>query len=235
MRHVVAFVLIVIACVCVPARPAEAQGVFLEWLERLSGPGPFLNKGVHVSFVCYGYEKSLSTSADPDLTDEKVRPGVFRDQGWFFQPGCGKAARNVFRIAVGAQWSHLSGLNTLTADPSDTLSAQQILGTIDFGVHNSFEFGFAVGTMEFRDLPVDSFNRLSIQPVRVIVKPLAFFPRNSDKPYRREVLQVRFIGSWLPERLRAEDFGGVPGSFEASNEIEFALSIVFNFFSLLDR
>jgi hypothetical protein len=234
MRHVVAFVLIVIGCVCVPARPAEAQGVFLEWLERLSGPGPFKMKTVHVTFGCYGYKKDRPTSEDPVVTTD-----VIGAQRWFFQVGCGSAARNLVRLNIGLQAAWGSGDNNLLYDDSvpeddrDRVGAKLFVGTLDVGLHNSLEVGVGTGFAQFSDLPVGSFTRVAVQPGRLIWKPLAMFASKGASLYQREALQVRITATWFPGGFTDEDFGALPGTFDTGKEIQTSLMIGLDVFALL--
>ena len=231
MRRVVACAVMVLACLCVPARPAHAQRTFLEWLERLSGPGPFKVGMVHVPFSCYGFEKESSTAPDPVLTDPKAKSDAVAAQHWFLQPGCGKSARNLVRVTIGAQIAKGSGDNNLLYDDSvpdderDHVNVQVFLGTVDFGLHNSVELGIGAGFIRFSDLPIDSFTRLAVQPARVIWKPLAMFASKGGNLYQREALQVWFTASWFPGGFTAEDFGAIPGTFDSGKEIQGSFAI----------
>lgn len=231
MRHVAAFVVIALACVLVPAQRAEAQTSIMEWLERLSGPGPFEGPGIHVNFACYGYKKESAIAADPEITTEAAHAKVIAAQRWFPDFGCGKAARNLVRISVGAHVAWLSGDNNLSYDPSvpadetRDVDAHLYQGTVDFGLHRSVEVGFGAGFVRFSQLPVDPLMRAALQPIRLTWKPFAMFGRTGGNLYGREALHVQFIGSWFPGGFKAEDFGAIPGTFDSGNEIQASLGV----------
>jgi hypothetical protein len=236
MRHVVAFVVIVFACILIPARSAEAQGGLMEWLERLSGPGHFEGLTVPVKLFCYGLHKASSDADDPQTAEERknLGPPAFR-----FQPGCGRTYRGLVRMDIGFEASWMFGDNTLQYDPSvspdntDTVNAQIYAGTFDVGVHRALEVGLGVGVMRFSGLPVSSFNRMFLQIGRITWKPLAMFPADTPRGrYFQEFLQVRFIGRWMPDGFDAEDFGAIPGTFESGPEIQSGVAVGVDFFAL---
>jgi len=232
MRHVVAFILIVFAFVCVSARPAEAQGVFIEWLERLSGPGPSKGIGVHVTFRCFGVRTTERGAAD-----DVAAAGTPR---FFTDLGCARSARTRFRVAFGVQASWASGDNNLDydasvpADERETVKMSTYVGTVDVGVHPGVEVGVGAGFVRFSDLPVDSFTRVTVQPVRVIWKPLVTFEGGGNL-YRREALQLRFIATMFPGGFDAEDFGAIPGTFESRKEIQGSFSILVDLLALVAK
>jgi hypothetical protein len=239
MRHVVAFVVIVFACILVPARSAEAQGGLMEWLERLSGPGHFEGLTVPVKFLCYGLHKTSSVEADPFFATAEARQKALDAQEFRFQVGCGRTARNLVRMDIGFEASWMFGDNTLTYDPSvspddsDTVNAQIYAGTFDVGVHRAIDVGFAVGVMRFSNLPVNAFNRMFLQVGRITWKPLAMFRASTPGGrYQQEFLQVRFIGRWMPDGFKAEDFGAIPGTFESGPEIQSGVSVGVDLFAL---
>jgi hypothetical protein len=229
MRHVVAFVLIVIACVCVPARPAEAQGVFLEWLERLSGPGPLKGPGAHLVFHCYGVRTLEPRQTDPKAASESPEP--------FFDFGCAHADRNRVRVSVGAQVATATGPllddDDFPEAQDDTIRATSVLATVDIGLRRSVEVGFGAGFVRFSSLPVSSFTRLSVQPVRVIWKPLVTFGQGATENWR-EALQLRFTASMFPDGFSNEDFGS-PVPFESGKEIQGSFVILVDLLAAVGR
>jgi hypothetical protein len=225
--------------VLVPARSAEAQGGLMEWLERLSGPGIFKGYTTPVKLFCYGLHKDSSTAPDQFFSSEDVRNAALGRQEFKFQPGCGRTQRNLVRIDIGAEVGYYRANNTLQYDPSvpadetDTVTAWTYAGTFDVGVHRGVDIGFGVGFMRYGGFPGDSFNRMFLQVGRFTWKPLVMF--RADTPagrYQQEFLLVRFVGRWMPDGFKAEEFGAIPGTFESGAEIQAGVSLGVDFFAL---
>ena len=235
MRHVVAFVVIIFACLLIPARSAEAQGGLMEWLERLSGPGIFKGYTTPVKLFCYGAHKAASTDRETLETREAAK----NDQRLKFNLGCGRTRRDLVRIDIGAEIGYYRANNTLQYDPSvpsadtDTVNAWMYTGTFDVGVHRGVDVGFGVGFVRYGGLPVDPFNRMFLQVARVTWKPLVMFQADTDAGrYQQEFLQVRVVGRWMPDGFKAEEFGAIPGTFESGAEIQAGVSLGVDFFAL---
>ena len=233
MRKAAAFVVMVVASVLVSARSAEAQGGLMEWLERLSGPGIFKGYTTPVKLFCYGVHKPGSGEPDPAIASPDTQEQALR-----FQPGCGRTARNRVRLDIGVEVGYYRANNTLQYDASvpsdetDTVTAWSYAGTFDVGVHRGVDVGFGVGVTRYGGLPVESFNRMFIQVGRVTWKPLVMFRADPDERYQQEFLQVRFVGRWMPDGFKAEEFGAIPGTFESGAEIQAGVSVGVDLFAL---
>lgn len=230
---------LVLGLLLLPARPASAQAGFVRWLEKLSGPGPFVGAGIEIYGLCYGAEKALAT--DPETVERSSATAR-----WFFDPNCGRAARDQRRLTVGVQLSRLVGDNGLQYDDSvpvklhDTVGASIFMGTADVGVHRSLDVGSALGFVHFTGAPPGAFSRLMIEPIRVTWKPLAMKPvpanasaAEARAAYRREWLQIRVVMTVLPGGFDAEDFGAIPGSYKSGTEVQGNLYVMANVANLL--
>jgi hypothetical protein len=223
MRRLLTVVFLALGLVAVDARPASAQG-FWRWLESLSGPGPSHGWGLEVPLLCTGV-RTL-----PEATGVRLL-------------GCGQRGPTPVPVTVGLSASFLRGDNTLDyapgtpADRIDRVSISTVTGFVDVGIHPAFDVGFGAGLMRIGDLPVASFTRLVLQPIRVAWKPLAM-SRTGDarRDYRREFLVIRFDATLIPGGLVAEDFGAVPGTFKTPpGEIIGSYLVLINVLPLLGK
>ena len=222
-----------LVCGLVPARPADAQAGFIRWLEKLSGPGPFVGAGLEIYGLCYAAEKDSIGAPEPLATEPRR---------WFFDVNCARAARDRQRLTIGVQFSKMIGDNNLLYDPSlpddlhDTVGATALLGSADLSVTRSLDVGVGLGFMHFTGAPPGSFTRLALEPIRVTWKPLAMRP-SGDRDllglYKREWLQLRLVMTVIPGGFDAEDFGAIPGSFDPGTEIQANMYIIVNAANLL--
>jgi hypothetical protein len=237
MKKVVLVAFAALICGVLPARPADAQTGFIRWLERLSGPGPFVGGGLEINALCYGVQKDRAI--DPDASSDRAA-------AWFWDANCGRAARDRRRITVGASWARMVGDNTLQYDaavPPDLtrrVTASMFLANADVGVVRSIDVGAAVGFTQFSGAPPGSFTRPTIEPLRVTWKPLAMKPMplqtgaaDARAAYRREWLQIRLAVTVLPGGFDAEDFGAIPGSYKSGTEVQTNLYVMVNVANLL--
>jgi hypothetical protein len=229
MKRTVLIGLVMLACGLVPARPASAQAGFIRWLEKLSGPGPFVGGGFEINGLCFGAEKDAVAAPDPPASQPR---------GWFWDVNCARAARNRQRLTVGVQFAKLTGDNNLQYDETvpgdlrDNVTATVFLGTADLGVARALDVGAGFGFIRFTGTPPGGFSRFSAEPLRVTLKPFAMRPvQPGDTPrqlYRREWLQLRVVMTVIPGGFDAEDFGAIPGTFHSDTEIQANMYIIVN-------
>ena len=234
MKKAVLIGLLALACGLVPAKPADAQAGFIRWLEKLSGPGPFVGAGLEIYGLCYGVEKPSAIAQD----NSGEQPRTF-----FWDVNCGKAARDRQRLTVGVQFSKMWGDNNLQYDEAavpanlrDTVGATVFLGSADLGVTRALDIGAGVGFIHFTGTPPGSFTRPMLEPLRVTWKPLASRPTagaSSEQLYKREWLQLRLVMTVIPKGFDAEDFGAIPGSYKSGTEVQANMYIIVNTANLL--
>jgi hypothetical protein len=229
MKKLVVIGLLALASSLVAARPASAQAGFIRWLEKLSGPGPFVGAGLEVYGLCYGLRV-----ADPGETPDPNRK-------WFWDGNCRRASRDQQRLTVGVQFSKLVGDNgllydeTVPEDLRDSVGATLFLGSADLGVMRALDVGAGVGFVRFTGMPSAGFTRVALEPLRVTWKPLTMRSRGADSAamYKREWLQVRLVMTVLPGGFDAEDFGAIPGSYSSGTEVQANMYLIVNVANLL--
>jgi hypothetical protein len=234
MRQSVVIGFFALTCALVSARPADAQAGFIRWLEKLSGPGPFVGAGLEIYGLCYAAEKDSITAPEPAATEPRR---------WFFDVNCARAARDRQRLTIGVQFSKMIGDNNLQYDASvpddlhDTVGATALLGSADLTVARPLDLGVGVGFLHFTGGLPGSFTRFALEPLRVTWKPLAMRPAadSSDRMglYKREWLQIRLVMTVIPGGFDAEDFGAIPGSYRSGTEVQANMYLIVNAANLL--
>lgn len=234
MKKAVLIGLLACACGLVPARPANAQAGFIRWLEKLSGPGPFVGTGIEIYGLCYGAEKATVAAQDSSAAEAKT---------WFWDVNCARSARDRQRITVGVQFAKMWGNNNLQYDEEavpenlrDTVGATVLLGSADLGVARALDVGAGVGFIHFTGAPPGGFSRVLFEPLRVTWKPLASRPSagiSSAQLYKREWLQLRLVMTVIPKGFDAEDFGAIPGSYKSGTEVQANMYLIVNAANLL--
>lgn len=212
---------------------AHAQAGFIRWLEKLSGPGPFVGGGLEIYGLCYAAEKDSIDGPEPAATQPR---------NWFFDVNCARAARDRQRLTIGIQFAKMTGDNDLLYDESvpenlrDSVSATTLMGSADLSLTRSLDVGVGLGFIHFGGSPRGSFSRVALEPIRVTLKPLAMRPtggRSLMELYKQEWLQLRVVMTVLPGGFDAEDFGAVPGSYRTGTEVQANMYFIVNMANLL--
>lgn len=142
---------LVVIALLVSSRPAQAK--IIDWLEQLSGPGPFGTRGsVLVSGGCV--QPDL-----PRLGIDSTTPAT--TPCWFFDLRRFHADADEFFNAVNAE-------------------AYDFGAT--FQVRRPIELGFGMGFIRFSSNGVNT-TKVTTTPLRVVVKPLLFVPKLQDKKW----------------------------------------------------
>jgi hypothetical protein len=210
--------------VCLFGLSSVARADFFDWLDELSGPGPFLGASVDARLYCFGIDKNTPNAtlgADADNVNKVCLVNHVRNS-----PASNKRPVVTLDMTVGFAWSkqnHLTyadgashGVNLAWFEP-----AVWVYPIPQFGV------GTAVGLDRFisRDDNVfDAFNRGYVRP-QAEVRPFDF-PKTHVTPLAR--LTVRVSAQIIPHGFEAKDFGASSG-LSTNHEVLKSFAIVYTF------
>jgi hypothetical protein len=192
---------------------ASAQG-WWRWIEQLSGPGPLKGPEFEVGLYCFSGSGSPALASQGPFCDtdpeHDVKAAVRLDVAWLW-------GKNNLRYPAGVT-------------VPENVRAFSWLAAVDVAAQPWLEIGAGLGSIRFSNTPADSFSKPAIEPIRVIWKPLAMKSGAADW---LEAFQIRYRGIVLPSGFTAEDFGAVPGTFDAGAEFINSVSFVVNLANLL--
>ena len=228
-RNRFVIVLVVMLSAIVPA-PASAWGI--EWLDELTGPGPFVGFKVDARALCWlsGQPNAAgATTVAPAWNPTCVRDGL-RD-------GRGDADEMRAYLSVEAAWSSSAKnemFGRLRFDPRTEVDLFSFRPAVMFRAFRWVDAGLAVGVNRFSGpaLLENGFTWVSVQP-RVVFTPFA----NSQSRVAR-AMEFRTDVVFIPESVRDEflervrqDLPERPNSFEGG-EIRVMFGVEIDLFRL---
>jgi hypothetical protein len=227
--------------------PGQAAAWGLEWLDHLTGPGPFVGFKIDARAICW-----MAGDRDPGTTNPVVwapAEGAAVQGGW--EPGClrdgrRRAAENgrlvdvdELRAYVSVEAAWLSSSKnemfpTLRFDPRTEVDLFAFRPAVMFRAFRWVDAGVAIGLNRFSGpaLLEEGFTWVSVQP-RAVFTPFA----NSRSRVAR-AMEFRTDVVFIPENVRDEfiervrrDLQEQPRSFEGG-EIRLMVGVEIDLFRL---
>jgi hypothetical protein len=211
--------------------PAWAWG--LEWLDNLSGPGPFVGFKIDARALCWLSGQPTAPGQDavaPPWDPTCVRDGLRSDDR--------RVSSQLLRayISVEAAWSSSSKNDVfggLRFDPRTEVDLFAFRPAVMFRAFPWVDAGLAVGINRFSGPALaSSFNWVSLQP-RVVFTPFA-----ASGSRVANALEYRVDVVFIPESVQEEfaervrrDLQVTPGSFEGG-ELRFMFGVDVDLFRL---
>lgn len=193
---------------------AYAQSDFIDWLDSLSGPGPFHGSSVHVRLFCAvdngrgGHDRSTCISD----TDEKIKAVFEADVAWA-----------------------TSGDNPRFADtPKDT----QTVHMTRFGVTYSYrvspmlDVGIGGGAMVFSGDGFDAQTHPTFTPFTVTFVPLGLMRSSPRATKWGRVLRIKYSERYIMGDIGAADFHSL-STYVKHGEFNRGLGVGFDIGSFL--
>jgi hypothetical protein len=181
--------------------PASASAWGLEWLDHLSGPGPFVGFKIDARALCWvdpaqaqGPGRDTQSAVAAPWDGLCVRDGLRRD----------RADVDAMRgyVSLEAVWSSSSRnemFGSLQFDPRTETDLFSFRPAVMFRAFRAFDAGLALGVNRFSGAALTSdFTWISIQP-RVVITPFA----NSRSRVAR-AMEFRTDVVFIPQKARDE-------------------------------
>jgi len=188
--------------------PSVAHASWWDWLESLSGPGPFVGTGPDLNLLCIDEDNQAQFCGNP-LTASSVR-----DRG--------KKVKQSVLVSPEAfvKWPGQRFGDTRDDDGSVYILKASTL--YEYRFDNGFSLGAGLGVLRFSGESFDSFHRYEFTPLSANI---GIF-QNSDKlkPFRL-ILQLHFI----KDGFKATDFNPASTSHFDTHGGEWLASIGVNY------
>jgi hypothetical protein len=203
--------------------PARANWI-LDWIDELSGPGPFYGPSFEWRLICFSVPDPANRDA-VETTDESRQAGARVLQ--FFGPGCffkqvpvTHQRRASINLKFGLLKAKKNNLAYALPEADRDVKLTTLVPSISWRAARSVEFQFGAGVFWFSGPQFESFHRVVLQPVQADVKPLAAINhfRGADPVWWDELLSLRGGLVIVPRGFDASDFGAVPGTFRVSRD-----------------
>jgi len=192
------------------------DGGWIEWLEKMSGPGPFWGAGGYVRFYCI--DKDNRGAAFCWRNPAKYPNARPRDERHIFEFGAG-----YFKTFDGkARFLD-------TPDDTRTIHVLRIEPRYYYRVHQAFDVGVGVGLRRYSGEETGDFapfTRWSVTPASLVFVPGALGTGDTDSPWRR-LVKLHLEESWIGGISAARDFKGV-SKYETDGELLSSVSIEFD-------
>ena len=207
LRHLV----IATCCVVVQlAAPAPAQA-WWEWLDQLSGPGPFTGLDIQWRVKCIPDNRAASIAENLSL--ENIEPGKGRNWARFLGAGCLFEKANVnplgsLNLSIGWMRSIENDLQYAGGDkPVVHLTRFEPSLSVFVDSRKFVEITSGYGLMLVRGKRFDGFHRFYWRPVAVTITPGA------------KAASIRLGLLLATKGFDATDFGATPGTFHTDKEV----------------
>jgi hypothetical protein len=215
-------VLIGVVALCALMRPvsAFAQTDFLDWLEGLSGPGPF-----------HGYFMSANSRVFCTLND-----GGTTKPGWCFDDTSQK-----IRTVMTAEFAWASSdSNTRFADASaeaqNTLPvhATRVLVNYYYRFHPMVDLGIGVGAIVFSGDDFTNQTHPVLTPLALTFTPLGFLHDKDNAKWGR-LIRIKYSERYILGDIRATDFHSLVSTYLKHGEFNRGISLAVDFWPFLVR
>jgi hypothetical protein len=210
---------------------ARAESDFLDWLDSLSGPGPF-----HQKYPFLGHDVKIICEMK---SEQKV---------WLLEKVDDKAeaSRPCLANSTDIKWYLSIHYNFLTTgddrrpfnEPNPRrINAHVLEATTRWRLHRSVDLGMTIGgtwNTDARDsvtVAQPAFSAVSsftVTPVSLVVRPGEWFV---DNRWTR-AFGVRFNEAILFGRRLSTDFAGAPGAYDRGTEANARVAVTFDYFAL---
>jgi hypothetical protein len=199
--------------------PRPADAAIWEWLEQLSGPGPFWGLAVEIPVIC---DRATTPPGDPRLdlgttcwARITLEDGRQWERRWYVGAYVGRFSTDDNPLRYAAPPSDL-GVVWWKFGPTFTWHAHDY-----FDLHTGIEFN----RLSSKDDVFDPIWIPSIELMGITWRP---FP---DHAFGR-LITFPMRASLLAGSLDATDFGAIPGTFEADREVQFRFGVAVDLWSV---
>jgi hypothetical protein len=216
-------VLIGLVAFCALLRPAHAyaQADFFDWLEQLSGPGPF-----------HGYFRSVNSRVL--CTHEEV--GAQRVDWW-----CGNDTDRNIRHVVSAEvaWPDSDSnrrFDDATSEPQNngTVRATRVMITYQYRFHPMVDMGLGIGSLVFSGSDFTNQVHPVISPLTLTFTPFAFMHGETSAKWGR-LIRVEYAERLILGDIRAQDFNSLKSTYFKQGEWNSGISLSVDFWPFIDR
>ena len=218
MRRVLFLVLVAL---CALARPASvyAQSDFIDWLEGLSGPGPF-----------HGYFMSVGSRAFCTVDDgngQKIK--------WWCADDSSRAVRTVLaaEFAFGSSDSN-TRFSDAPSEPQNTLPvhATRVLANYYYRFHPMLDLGVGAGAIVFSGDDFTNQVHPVLTPLTLSFTPFGFLHEAKNIRWGR-VIHVNFSERYILGDIRAADFNSAASKYLKEGEFNRNISIAVDLWPVL--
>jgi hypothetical protein len=238
MRRGLATVTAILLVLIFPAS-ASAFG-FLEWLDRLSGPGPFWGFNLELELKCFGGVPPPPPPPPPGIT--VAPPTALRMP---VDESCRKAKliehKFTWMVTPGFAISENNPLDYGDTGHQDTSTAVRLIrgGTsLDYRIDQAVEIGAGAGLFYFNGPRFNDFVRAFVQPARLTLRPLLLVPkwrRDDEKRDHRGWLLLEINWLLLLGTIDGADFGAPADPWRTSNENQLEVGLSIDVYRLFKR
>jgi hypothetical protein len=211
----------VLAALCALARPTTvfAQSDIIDWLESLSGPGPF-----HGYFTSVGSRAFCTVDEGggqtirwwcPDDSDRRIKSVVAAEFAW------------------GSSDDH-TRFSDATSEPQNTLPvhATRVLANYYYRFHPMLDLGVGAGVVVFSG---DDFSKQVhpiLSPLTLTFTPFGFLHDEKNIRWGR-VFKVQFSERYILGDIRAADFHSLASTYLKQGEFNRNIAIAVDFWPVL--
>jgi hypothetical protein len=198
---------------------AFAQGEFLDWLESLSGPGPF-----------HGYFQSVNARVFCTVSD-----GGTQIAKW-----CLDDTSEKIKTVMTAEFAYASSdgnprFADATTEPQNSLPvhATRVMANYQYRFHPMIDLGVGVGAIVFSGDDFTNQMHPILTPLTMTFTPLAFL--KGDKAKWGRVLRIKYSERYILGDIRAQDFHSLVSKYVKNGEWNTGISFGVDFWPFLVR
>ena len=216
LRHL----LIVTCCVVVQlAAPAPAQA-WWDWLDQLSGPGPFWGVDLSYRLICIADTEASHANVSTDNIANPALRGLARFGGVGCVTDPSKNPLSSFNVTVGFFWTHKNDLQTSDNLKLVTMWRFEPSYSTFLDPHKTFELVTGMGWLSIDGPAFERFNRFYWKPVQLNITPGG----SSGKKLPIVGIGVMIIRNGFDAR----DFGST-SAFHTDTDVLTTLSFTYDF------
>lgn len=221
MKTVLRVVFPVLAATCLLALPttAYAQSDFIDWLEGLSGPGPF-----------HGYFMSASSRAFCTVADSN---------GQTIRWWCPDDTDRNIRTVLSAEFAFASSDSNprfadAASEPQNRLPvhATRVVANYSYRFHPMLDLGVGAGVIVFSGDDFTNQVHPLLSPLTLTFTPFGFLHDEKNARWGR-VLRVKFSERYILGDIRAADFHSFASTYLKQGEFNRNISIGVDFWPVL--